>query len=130
MFEYVGRAVCKKVEYVNIREHEGTDVKVRVFQELNEYTLHIDTPSGSNNCHFNPKSGAVSSEDNFGWYGNGKFRCTATDESTTQYWFGAKRYSAVRQTALQCVTELDHGPSHWIFKKHWFIDNAIVVFHR
>ena len=34
------------------------------------------------------------------------------------------------KTALQWVTELDHGPSHLIFKKHLFIDNARVVFHR
>ena len=36
----------------------------------------------------------VSSEDKFGWYGDGlstKFQWMATDESTTQYWFGAKR---------------------------------------
>ena len=94
IFSFVGTGVCKKVEYVNIRGHVGTDVTARFFQELSEYTLHIDTPSGSNNCQFNPKTGAVKSEDNFGWYGDGlstKFRCTETDESTTQYWFGAKR---------------------------------------
>ena len=34
------------------------------------------------------------------------------------------------KTALQWVTELEHGPSYLIFKKHWFIDNARVVFHR
>ena len=82
------------MEYVNIRGHVGTDVRARFFQKLNEYTLHIDIPCGSNNCQFNPKTGAVKSEDNFGWYGDGlstKFRCTETDESTTQYWFGAKR---------------------------------------
>ena len=39
--------------------------------------------------------GAASSEDNFGWYGDGisnKFRCTQGDQSTTQWWLGAHLY--------------------------------------
>ena len=71
IFEFVGTGTCKKVEYVDIRGHVGTNVKACFFQELNQYTLHIDTPSGSNNCQFNAETGAVLSEDNFNWYGNG-----------------------------------------------------------
>ena len=42
-------------------------------------------------CEFKPNvSSAVASEDNFGLYSdvNVKFRCTAGDYSTTQWWFG------------------------------------------
>ena len=54
--------------------------------------LHIDSPSTQ--CQFKAaSSGAVSSEDNFGWYYksryNPKFRCTKDTKSTTQWWFGA-----------------------------------------
>ena len=66
ILSFVGKGVCKKVEYVNIRGHVGTDVTARFFQKLNEYTLHIDTPSRPINCQFDPKDGAVPSEDNFG----------------------------------------------------------------
>ena len=89
IFEFAETGTCKKVEYVNIRGHMGTDVTASFFQKLNKYTLHINTP-GKNICQFNAKTGAVSSEDNFGWYKDGlstKFRCAATDESTTQYGF-------------------------------------------
>ena len=122
IFSFVGTGVCKKVEYVNIRGHVGTDVRARFFQKLNEYTLHIDTPSGSNNCQFNPKAGAVSSEDNFGWYGNS---ASALNSDARQQTNPSPSIDLVLsanllrdKTALQWVTELDHGPSHLIFKKH------------
>ena len=34
---FVGTGVCKKVEYVNIRGHVGTDVTARFLQKLNAY---------------------------------------------------------------------------------------------
>ena len=93
IFDFTGEGKCKKVEYVNIRGHVGTDLTAPFWQSLNKWTLHINSPS--THCQFKAaRSGAVSSEDNFGWYGDGlstKFRCTETAESTTQYWFGAHR---------------------------------------
>ena len=69
-----------------IRQHPGT----RGYGS-DTWTLHID--STHTHCQFKTaKSGAASSEDNFGWYGDGisnKFGCTKGDQSTTQWWLGA-----------------------------------------
>ena len=87
----MGERQCKKVEYVNIRRHVGTDLTAPFWLKLNTWTLHID--STHTHCQFKTaKSSAASSEDNFGCYGDGisnKFRCTQGDQSTTQWWFGA-----------------------------------------
>ena len=86
--DFIGSAQCKKVEYVNIRGHIGIHLTARFWQQ-NGAMLHID--SSDSGCNFDPRSGSVSSEDNFGFYGaiNPKFRCTEGDLSTTQWWFGA-----------------------------------------
>ncbi|KAL9967801.1 hypothetical protein ACROYT_G026095 [Oculina patagonica] len=86
--DFIGSGVCKKVEYINIRGHIGIHVTVAFWQIANSYFLHTDSTATS--CQFNAKSGAVSSEDNFGYYGsiNPKFRCTEGNDSTTQWWFG------------------------------------------
>ena len=85
--DYIG-GKCMKVENVNIRGHMGIHLTTRVWQG-NTYMLHID--SSSSGCQFDPRSGSVSSEDNFGsyWSINPKFRCTEGPHSTTQWWFGA-----------------------------------------
>ena len=84
--DFLGGGECKRVEYVDIRGHNGTNLTVPFWQGV---ALHID--SSSSLCEFSATVGAVSSEDNFGYYGafNPKFRCTQTDNSTTQWWFGA-----------------------------------------
>ena len=70
IFDFVGERQCKKVEDVNIRGHVGTDLTALFWQKLNTWTLHID--STHTHCEFKTaKSGAASSEDNFGWYGDG-----------------------------------------------------------
>ena len=86
--DYSGSGQCKKVEYVNIRGHMRMHLTVRVWQTTS-YFWHID--SSSSGCQFDPRSGTVSSEDNFGYYGtiNPKFRCNEGPDSTTQWWFGA-----------------------------------------
>ena len=43
IFDFVGKRQCKKVEYVNIREHVGTDLMAPFWQKLNTWTLHIDS---------------------------------------------------------------------------------------
>ena len=85
--DFLGSAECKRVEYVDIRGHNGTNLTVPFWQGR---ALHIDS-SFFSLCEFSATVGAVSSEDNFGYYGkfNPKFRCTQTDNSTTQWWFGA-----------------------------------------
>ena len=88
--DFLGGGECKRVEYVDIRGHNGTNLTVPFWQAKNVFMLGTDSSSGL--CEFNPTVGAVSSEDNFGFYGafNPKFRCTQADNSTTQWWFGAQ----------------------------------------
>ena len=87
--DFIGSGQCKKVEFANIRGHIGLQLTVRFWQGAKSFFLHTD--SSSSGCNFNARFGSVSSEDNFGYYGtvNSKFRCTAGDHSTTQWWFGA-----------------------------------------
>ena len=91
IFDFNGEGKCKKVEYVNIRGHVGLHLTAPFWQSLNKWTLHID--STSTGCQFKAaKTGSVTQEDNFGWYGtamNSNFRCTQGTQSTTQWWFGA-----------------------------------------
>ena len=105
IFDYVGGGTCKKVDFINIRGHVGTHLTVPFWQKLNTWTLHIDSSYG--HCQFTAaRSGAVSSEDNFGWYGDGistKFRCTQGSQSSTQWWFGAHLWSARRRKA--CIPD-------------------------
>ena len=87
--DFLGNNKCKRVEYVDIRGHNGTNLTVPFWQQKNSWILHI--VSSSHRCEFSASVGAVDSEDNFGFYGeiNQKFRCTQADNSTTQWWFGA-----------------------------------------
>lgn len=90
--DFLGRGTaCKRVEYVNIRGYAGTNLTAPFWQDIqNAFILHTD--SEATHCEFNAAStGAVSSEDNFGFYSffNTNFRCTQGPQSNTQWWFGA-----------------------------------------
>ena len=87
--DFLGIGECKRVEYVDIRGHKGTNLKVPFWQKKSTWILHHD--SSYDSCQFTAKVGSVSSEDNFGFYYafNPTFRCTQADNSTTQWWFGA-----------------------------------------
>ena len=87
--DYIGEGQCKRVEFVNIRGHIGMNLTATFWQKTGSDGLHIDT--GSTSCQFNPSSGAVQGEDNFGLYRhtNPTFRCSKDDQSTTQWWFGS-----------------------------------------
>ena len=80
------RAICKKVEYVNIRGHQCAQCTSKWWQY--EYGAHID--STQTGCQFLAAQDSVVNEDNFGYYGsyNNKFRCSARPLSTTNWWFG------------------------------------------
>ncbi|XP_048577923.1 uncharacterized protein LOC116610719 [Nematostella vectensis] len=87
---FSGGGICKPVELVNIRGLLGTNTEAAFWQ--NGIGFHID--SGATHCQFKPNSGAVHSENNFGYYCesdpsmNVNFRGTKDDDSTTEYWFG------------------------------------------
>ena len=85
---YQGAGICKNVEYINIRGKGAHHKTARFWQK--DSVLHHDSYFSGDACEFGAKQGAVVSEDNFGAYGNTNknFRCTATSESMTQYWFG------------------------------------------
>ena len=88
IFNFIGSGQCLETEFVNIRGHIGIQSTAKFSQGVNQSVAHID--SSSKGCQFDPSAGAVSNEDNFGFYAvtNSKFTCTKNDESTTQWWFG------------------------------------------
>ena len=75
---------CKKVEYINLRGHLGLQTTVAFW---NHNGNHMHTDSSARKCAFKA-TGGLPDEDNWGHYGlvSPKSRCTATAESTTQYW--------------------------------------------
>ena len=85
---FLGRNVCKRVEYVNIRGHQCSDCDLSWWQDDGSFSVHTD--SSYSTCGFDPTQGANSSEDNFGRYDfvNSNFRCTADASATTNWWFG------------------------------------------
>ena len=87
---FSGKGACFPVEYVDIRgSTAGKGTTLPFLQGQDHEFLHTD--STFTGCEFKPNvSSAVASEDNFGLYSdvNVKFRCTAGDYSTTQWWFG------------------------------------------
>ena len=82
--------ICKKVEFINIRDHQCAHCTSKWWQTLTGFAAHIDSYI-STGCDLNPSTGSVVSEDHFGLYGktNNKFRCTENQFSTTNWWFGA-----------------------------------------
>ena len=78
---------CRKVEQVNIRVHHGMGTTME-FWQASAIPFHVE--SSIKPCDFDSTVGSISSEGNFGYYAavNKVFRCTESDESTTQYWFG------------------------------------------
>lgn len=86
--DFKGVQICKRVEYINVRGHSCTDCDAAWWQD-DRQMLHYDSSRGG--CRFDARSGAVSSEDNFGYYAviNPSFRCTPSSGSTTNYWFGS-----------------------------------------
>ena len=83
--DFMGWGTCKRVEHINIRGYVGTNLTAPFWQDIqNTFILHTD--SSASHCEFNTAStGAVSSEDNFGFYSsfNTNFRCTQGPLSNT-----------------------------------------------
>jgi len=87
----LGRALCKRVEYINVRRNTGTELTVPFFQREKNggVLLHVDA-SETFGCDFDAIPGAATSEDNFAVYlsANADFRGSANQDSTSQFWFG------------------------------------------
>ena len=87
LLTFKGNGVCKTMDYISIRGVAARNVTVPFWH--NQFS-HLHTDSSHGNCQFQLIKGAVIGEDNFGHYEtfNPVFRCTESDDSTTQYWFG------------------------------------------
>ncbi|KXJ26150.1 uncharacterized protein LOC110242458 [Exaiptasia diaphana] len=93
ILKFTGNAVCKTIEYINVRENIGEGVTAPFWQSNNQTSIfHVNT--FKNPCDFDATSGAAPNERNFGMYCANKnetsreFRGTADPDSTTEYWFG------------------------------------------
>ena len=80
---------CKTVQYIDIEGKSGYKAKVPFYQQMGLYPMHVDVSHVD--CGFSTTGG--SNEDHFGYYDvmNENFRCTQTQQSTTQYWFGDRK---------------------------------------
>ncbi|XP_028403730.1 uncharacterized protein LOC114526345 [Dendronephthya gigantea] len=80
---------CKIVESVNIRGKSCSNCKV-VVRHKQSWGIHLDSYDSYRVC-FNEFPGSrICGEDNFGYYlcRNTEHRCSSTEGSTTQLWFG------------------------------------------
>ena len=92
LLTFVNQDKCKRYEYVSVRGINCTDCKGMLVQRDSQH-MHTDSSwSGRNGCQWNPGAGAISGEDNFGFYAvtNPKHRCTVNSSSTTQWWLGSQ----------------------------------------
>lgn len=87
---------CTRYEYINIRGFDCYNCTAH-FVQTDNWHAHVDSYHGSKmGCQFSSAfEGAVKSpggEDNFGWYktANPVHRCSSTDNSSTQWWFGER----------------------------------------
>ena len=87
---YEKEASCMEVEYINVRGHDCTDCTSAWWQKPSVWFAHHD--SSVDLCAFGSTPGAASSEDNFGVYGvvNPAFRCSSSDSTNTNHWFGRR----------------------------------------
>lgn len=89
---FVNQDQCKKYEFISVRGINCTNCLGMLVQRDNQH-MHTDSYwSGLNRCQWNPGSGAVSHEDNFGFYDviNPQHKCTENPLSTTQWWLGSE----------------------------------------
>jgi hypothetical protein len=92
IISYVGNGVCKDVEFINVRGHQANNTQAYLWQYDGAWMIHFESQLAP--CSFKANSGAVPSENDFGFYCEGdhtmnrNFRGAMNDESTTQWWFG------------------------------------------
>lgn len=89
---FVNQDQCRRYEFISVRGINCSDCTGMLVQRDNQH-MHTDSYwSGLNRCQWNPGSGAVSGEDNFGFYDviNPQHKCTENPHSTTQWWLGSE----------------------------------------
>ena len=87
---------CRRYEYINIRGYGCSQCTAHLTQTVH-WHAHVDSYYGTKReCGLTgPHAGAVklpAGEDDFGYYEtvNPVHRCSSSDNSTTQWWFGEK----------------------------------------
>ena len=90
---------CQKYELVNIRGNECANCTAGTWYLKGSVSLHIDS-SLQLGCEFDGSEtgDGLSLEDNFGFYVvvNPKFRCSSTQDATTQFWIGGVWFHGTR----------------------------------
>ena len=85
---------CQMYEYVNIRGINCSNCTALTRQKSTTSWTIRSYRSKEKGCEFDGTQGGIDAEYNFGEYGDGKMnpthRCTSSNASTTQHWFGAK----------------------------------------
>ena len=86
-----GLADCMRFEFINIRGNQCINCTALTALFGSKAPFIRSHESASEDCDFHGKAnGGKPFERNFGFYRqtNAAFRCSATNKSTTQYWFG------------------------------------------
>lgn len=88
---------CKWYEYLNIRGIECYNCTALTIQRNGRSWFINSYSSKDNGCQFDGKPGMGSVEQNFGgyeqnWKVNPEHRCTAFPSSTTEHWFGKRKF--------------------------------------
>ena len=89
---FVNQDSCQRYEYISVRGRSCTNCSGMLVQRDTQH-MHTDSYwSGKNGCSWDPSTGALEHEDNFGFYDiiNPKHKCTENSFSTTQWWLGAE----------------------------------------
>lgn len=87
---YVGKGICKTIEFIGIRGHQFTNCNIPWWQKKGQM-LHTDpTHSRWKKCVAPAIPHEVTGEDNFGFYAvvDPKHSCVASPTSTTNTWIG------------------------------------------
>ncbi|XP_031550177.1 uncharacterized protein LOC116287636 isoform X1 [Actinia tenebrosa] len=86
------RGYCVNFSYANFKGYEFQRQRVPIWHAKDQWHLHLDISLGL--CGFTPPAATyIHNEDNFGHYNaiNQAFKCTATNQSTIQWWLGEQQ---------------------------------------
>ena len=88
---FTGDGKCVRVVHLDVRGHRCRGCTSGWWS--NPWPLHLDSSLAL--CEFGRANGSVAAEDNFGYYQNtnDNFRCSSSNASTTNFWFGTRMKS-------------------------------------
>ncbi|XP_020892493.1 uncharacterized protein LOC110231784 [Exaiptasia diaphana] len=86
-------AGCRRYKFIDIRGHNCTNCTANTRHGTSfSWHFHLDITHQGDGCDFHPPV-TVQDADNFGFYDDidGASKCTATPQSTTQWWLGEEK---------------------------------------